>query len=73
MFQFLRHSPYSPIVVMGGILAAGHYGWRQLQEQEEFVPKGTQKEYPWYEIARHVRESKEQQSQQQEEASQQSQ
>ena len=60
VMNFLKNSQYSPLIVMGAILAGGHYGWRQLQEQEEFVPKGTQKEYPWFEIARHVKESKEQ-------------
>lgn len=46
------------ILVMGGLLAGGHVGWRWMQEQEEFVPKGQQKEYPWIEIAKHVKEAK---------------
>ena len=46
-------------VVMGGILIAGHYGWRWMQDQEEFVPKGQQKEYPWIEVARHVKKAQE--------------
>ena len=43
------------IIVMGGLLGGGHLGWRWMQEQEEFVPKGQQKEYPWIEIAKHVK------------------
>lgn len=42
---------------MGGLLAGGHFGWRWMQEQEEFVPKGQQKEYPWIEIAKHIKEA----------------
>ena len=42
------------LIVMGGLLTGGHLGWRWMQEQEEFVPKGQAKEYPWIEIARHV-------------------
>ena len=44
-------------VVMGGILVGGHFVWRWMQEQEEFVPKGQQKEYPWIEVAKHVKEA----------------
>jgi len=45
------------LIVMGGLLTGGHLGWRWMQEQEEFVPKGQAKEYPWIEIARHVKEA----------------
>ena len=45
------------LIVMGGLLAGGHFGWRWMQEQEEFVPKGQQKEYPWIEIAKHIKEA----------------
>lgn len=44
------------LITMGAIIVGGHMGWRWLQEQEEFVPKGTQKEYPWIEAARHYKE-----------------
>ena len=44
------------IITMTTIIVGGHMGWRWLQEQEEFVPKGTQKEYPWIEAARHYKE-----------------
>ena len=27
----------------------------RLQEQEAFVPPGQQKEYPWIEVAKHVK------------------
>ena len=43
------------VVVMGGLLVGAHSGWRWMQDQEEFVPKGEAKEYPWIEIARHVK------------------
>ena len=46
---------YNVAIVMGGIITGGHLGWRWLQDQEAFVPAGQQKEYPWIEIARHVR------------------
>jgi hypothetical protein len=26
-----------------------------MQDQEEFVPKGEAKQYPWIEIARHIK------------------
>merc|ERR1712076_281637 len=41
-------------VVMGGIVVGGHLTWRWIQEQPQLVPAGTQKEYPWYEAAKHV-------------------
>ena len=44
------------LLTMTTIIVGGHMGWRWLQEQEEFVPKGTQKEYPWIEAARHYKE-----------------
>ena len=44
------------LLTMTTIIVGGHMGWRWLQEQEEFVPKGTQKEYPWIEVARHYKE-----------------
>ena len=44
-------------VTMVSLLVVGHIGWRQLQEQEQFVPKGTAKDYPWFEIARHYKSS----------------
>ena len=46
---------YSLPIVMGGIVAGGHLGWRWLQDQEAFVPPGQQKEYPWIEVAKHVK------------------
>ena len=45
------------LVVMGSILAGGHYGWKWMQFQEQFVPKGQEKDYPWFEIAKHVKEA----------------
>ena len=44
-------------ITMVSALILGHIGWRQLQEQEQFVPKGTAKDYPWIEIARHYKSS----------------
>jgi len=46
---------YNIGIVMGGIIVGGHLGWRWLQDQEAFVPPGQQKEYPWIEIAKHVK------------------
>ena len=43
------------VVVMGGLLVGAHAGWRWMQDQEEFVPKGEAKQYPWIEIARHIK------------------
>ena len=48
---------------MGVLLVGGHIGWRAIQDQEEFVPKGTQKEYPWIEISRHYKNYKDSQKQ----------
>ena len=48
---------------MCGLLVGAHIGWRWLQEQEEFVPKGTAKEYPWLEVARHYQNAKAAQTQ----------
>ena len=50
-------------ITMVGILVGAHIGWRWLQDQEEFVPKGTQKEYPWIEISRHYKNYKNSQKQ----------
>ena len=45
-------------ITMVGILVGAHIGWRWLQDQEEFVPKGTAKEYPWIEASKHYQKSK---------------
>ena len=37
------------------LLVGAHYGWRRLQDNEAFVPKGQEKEYPWVEAARHIK------------------
>ena len=47
---------------MVGLLVGAHIGWRWLQDQEEFVPKGTAKEYPWIEASRHYQKAKAAQS-----------
>jgi len=46
------------IIVMGGLLGGGHYTWRWLQDQEDFVPKGEEKQYPWIEAAIHIKNAK---------------
>jgi len=43
------------LIVMGGILTMGHFVWRELQNNTAFVPAGSEKEYPWIEIAKHVK------------------
>ena len=43
---------------MAGLLVGAHLGWRWLQDQEQFVPKGTAKEYPWIEASRHYAKAK---------------
>jgi len=43
------------IIVMGGILTLGHFVWKELQNNTAFVPAGSEKDYPWIEIAKHVK------------------
>ena len=50
---------YQLPIVMISALTGLHIGWRAIQNQTEFVPAGTEKEYPWLEIARHVRHRRE--------------
>ena len=42
-------------ITMVTLLVGAHYGWRRLQDNEAFVPKGQEKEYPWVEAARHIK------------------
>ena len=51
------------MIVMVPALVGLHMAWRWVQDQEEFVPKGTQKEYPWIEISRHYKNYKNSQKQ----------
>jgi len=47
-----------PIVMISGLTVC-HMGWRAIQNETQFVPAGQEKEYPWLEIARHVRHRRE--------------